>query len=134
MAPITALENQHVTLYYHPDTKIVHHIYHATIGGNYLKEALNVGVDLLREHSAVKWLSDNREIEGHSHEETEWINANWLPNAVDAGWKYWALVVPHSQMARINMSEFVNSFYNMGVRVMVFVNPDEAMTWLEEIG
>lgn len=133
MPTITVLDNEHVTLYYHEDEKIVHHIYHPSIGGNALREALNTGVDLLKQYDATKWLSDNREIAGHTEEETDWINQNWLPNAIDAGWKYWALVVPHSYAARINMNEFVTSFYDMGVRVMVFVDPDEAREWLLEV-
>lgn len=130
MSTITVIDNEHLKLFYHEDTKIVHHIYAATIGGDFLKEGLNRGVDLLLEHGAQKWLSDNRDIEGHTDEETEWINTHWLPSAIDAGWKYWSLVVPHSVMARLNMNTFVRSFYDMGVRVMVFLDPDEAMEWL----
>ncbi len=133
MSEITVLYNKHVELYYYPDTQIVHHIYQPTIGGEYLIEALNAGLDLLRKHGAVKWLFDNRAIEAHSPEETEWINTVWLPRAIDAGWQYWALVVPRSVSAQMNMSEIIHSFYDMGVRVMVFTNPEEAMGWLEDV-
>jgi hypothetical protein len=133
MSGMTVLDNDAVTLYYHHDKKMVHHIYKPSIGGERLKDALNTGVDLLRKYGATKWLSDNRAIEAHTQEETEWINSNWLPQAIDAGWKYWALVVPESILARMNMSEFVNSFYDMGVRIMVFNQPEEAMHWLENV-
>ncbi|NLX09156.1 MAG: hypothetical protein GXY36_05835 [Chloroflexi bacterium] len=133
MSTITVLDNAHLTLMYHPDKKIVHHIYKPPIGGKYLKEGLNVGLDLLREHGACKWLSDNRAIDGHTEEETHWINTDWLPRVIEVGWKCWALVVPHSIKARMNMSEFVQAFYDMGVRVMVFTDPDEAMEWLDRI-
>lgn len=129
----TVIDNKYVSLFFHHDTQIVHHIYKTGIGGNYLKEALNVGVELLHENSACKWLSDNRAIEAHTPEETDWINTHWLPNAIEAGWKYWGLVVPDSIMARMNMNAFVQSFYDMGVRIMVFTDPDEAMDWLIRI-
>lgn len=48
-------------------------------------------------------------------------------------WKYWALVVPHSLAGRINMNEFVQAFYNQGVRVLVVTDPTEAMHWLETV-
>ncbi|HML22380.1 MAG TPA: hypothetical protein PKD09_12075 [Aggregatilinea sp.] len=130
MATITALDNNYVSLYYHEDKGLVHHIYKPGIGGEYLKEALNRGTDLLRQYGATKWLSDNSRIDAHTEEETEWINTHWLPNAIDAGWKYWALVVPHDFAARLNMGEFVQAFYEMGVRVAVFTDPAEAMDWI----
>lgn len=129
----TIIDNEYVTLYYHPDKKMVHHVYKPHIGGQYLIDALNIGVDLLKKHGATKWLSDNREIEGHTEEETNWINHDWLPRAIDVGWKYWALVVPHTIMARLNMNEFVQSFFDRGIRVMVFTDPGEAMGWLNQI-
>jgi len=132
MSTITVIDNQHVKLFYHPDTKIVHHIYQSTIGGTYLKEELNKGIELLKQYNAVKWLSDNRQIEGHTEEETEWINTDWLPRAIAAGWQYWALVVPRATMGRMNMNEFVESFHEMGVRVMVFTEPDAALLWLQK--
>jgi hypothetical protein len=124
------LDNKQVTLYYHTDTKIVHHVYHHGIGGAHLKEALNTGVDLLHKHKAIKWLSDNRAIEGHSEEESDWVNNVWLPNAINAGWKYWALVVPESVMGRMNAAEFVQSFHEQGIWVTVTTDPEAAMDWL----
>lgn len=53
MATLTIIENEHVVLYYHEDTKIVHHIYQPTIHGEYIREELNKGVDLLKEHGAL---------------------------------------------------------------------------------
>ncbi|HRF94498.1 MAG TPA: hypothetical protein PLZ51_04870, partial [Aggregatilineales bacterium] len=110
MSTITIIDNPHVKLFYHQDTKIVHHIYGPTIGGDFLQEELNAGVDLLKKYGAIKWLSDNRELEEHTREDTDWINNDWLPRAIATGWKYWALVVPNSFMARVNMIEFTESF------------------------
>lgn len=132
MSSDVVYENEHITMYYHPDTKIVHHVYESTIGGETLKHGLTLGVDLLKQHNAEKWLSDNRKSDAHTEEETEWINSVWLPSAIEAGWKFWALVVPDSFIARVNQIEFVQAFYDMGVWVRVFINPDEAMAWLIE--
>ena len=54
----------------------------------------------------------------------------WFPQAVKAGWKYWALVVPKDMMARMNLKEFVDSYYKQGLRIAVFSEPEEAMKWL----
>lgn len=130
MSTITLIDNQYVTLWFHEDTGIVHHVYRIGIGGDYLKEALTRGTDYLIERKAFKWLSDNRAIEGVTDEEAQWIDTVWLPRTIEAGWKYWALVVPESVAGRMNMIQFVESFANRGVMVRVFTDPDVAMEWL----
>jgi hypothetical protein len=112
---------------------MVHHCFHAALNSETLRAVLNSGVELLQQHHATKWLSDNRAIAPHSEEDGRWTNEDWLPRAIAAGWKYWALVVPHDQAARMNMSQFVDSFYEKGVRIMVFTDLDEAVTWLDNV-
>lgn len=130
---VDVIDNQYAHLVFHTDAKIVHHTFHHALDSANLRLVLNTGVDLLKKHGATKWLSDNREIEAHSEEDTEWINSVWIRNAVEAGWKYWALVVPHDFLAQVNMVDFVNTFYEKGVRIMVFTALDEAMQWLTSI-
>ena len=133
MSTITVIDNEHVVLYYHTDSKIVHHIYQPTIHGEYLREQLNRGIELFKEHGANKWLSDNHLFNSLPDEDNQWINETWLPQAVDAGWRFWALVVPEEDLGRMNMVQFVNNFAEMDVLVRVFTEPDEAMEWLVEV-
>jgi hypothetical protein len=133
MAIISLIDNKYAKLVYDQDRKIVQHCFHAALDSENLRAVLNKGVDMLKTHRATKWLSDNREIGPHSPEDGAWVNNDWLPRAVAAGWKYWALVVPHDTMARMNMGEFVNSFYERGVRIMVFTDIAEAWDWLDNV-
>jgi hypothetical protein len=133
MPTITLLDDNYASLVYHQEQKIVHHCFHKALDSQHLRTVLNQGVDLLTQHGASKWLSDNREIDPHSDEDGRWVNDNWLPRAVAAGWKYWALVVPEEVAARLNMTEFVNSFFERGIRIMVFSEPTNAMKWLEGV-
>lgn len=133
MSIITAMDNQYARLVYHADKKIVHHCFHQALDSHHLRLVLSTGVEFLQKYQAKKWLSDNREIEPHSDEDTEWVNNNWLPNALNAGWKYWALVVPDSVKSKMNMVDFINSFYDHDVRIMVFVDTESAMEWLEHV-
>lgn len=127
------LDNEYATLKYHPDTKIVHHVFHQEISGTKFREVLNAGVGALQENSAHKWLSDDRNNSALSDEDTEWSKTDWFPRARAAGWKFWALVVPPDLMARINLKEFVDTYYELGLRTMVFVEPEEAMEWLAKV-
>lgn len=133
MPTITAHDTDHATIYFHERTGIVHAVFTPQVGGAGLRDALNAGVELLRQRGANKWLSDNRQVPPLSDADTEWINNTWIHNAVNAGWKYWALVVPSDVKAQMNLNDIVQQFYSMDVRIMVFTDPNEAMDWLETI-
>jgi hypothetical protein len=127
----TILDNEYASLTYHSDKKIVYHVFRKPISGEPFRQVLNEGAKLIQKHGANKWLSDDRENSVLPPEDFDWVNADWLPRVVNAGWKYWALVIPNEMMARLNMTDFVNSFYQRGLRIMVFTKPEEAMEWLQ---
>jgi hypothetical protein len=133
MAKITLINNQYATLDFHTDTKIVHHIFHKPIGDEKFREVLLTGAETLKKYGATKWLSDDRKNMALSPEDTEWSKKVWFPQALGAGWKFWALVVPQDIMGRMNMKEFVDEYYEQGLRIMVFGNPEEAMQWLKSV-
>ena len=133
MPEVQILSNQYATLAYHADSKVIHHTFHKTIGAEKFREVLNLGVEAMGKYGASKWLSDDRNNSVLSPEDTEWSMTNWFPRAIQAGWKYWALVVPQNILAQMNLKEFVDTYYEQGLRIMVFSNPDEAMKWLIDI-
>ncbi|MEM6529023.1 MAG: hypothetical protein AAF653_12065, partial [Chloroflexota bacterium] len=127
-------ENEHVVMYYHEDTRIVHHKYQPTIKGEFIREQLTMGVELLKEHGANKWLSDNSLFNNLPEEDNQWIINDWFPEALQAGWKYYALVVPEDDMGKMNMVQFTSTFTSMDIAARVFVDADRAMEWLVAIG
>ncbi len=124
------VDNEYVTLGYNSETQTVFHTFHQFIQGKDLYDALNTGIDVLREKGAVKWLSDDRKNTGVTPEDTDWSMNDWGPRAAQAGWKYWALVVPEELAGRGAMSGIVEQFFNLGVQVMVFTEVKEAQDWL----
>ena len=120
-------------LMFFPKEKIVSHHFERTLDSKQLKTILGGGVDVLKKYGAQKWLSDNRQLVQHSAEDGQWINAFWVPSAIAAGWKYWALIVPEQEHGRMNMAEFVTTFYNQGIRVMVFTDFKCAWEWLLDV-
>jgi hypothetical protein len=133
MSEVEILANQYATLVYHVESKVVHHTFHKTIGDEKFREVLNEGVEALRKYGASKWLSDDRNNTILSVEDTEWSKSNWFPRALQAGWKYWALVVPKNILAQMNLKEFVDTYHEQGLRIMVFSDPRDAMQWLVNI-
>jgi hypothetical protein len=127
----TILDNEFACLPYHPQKKIVHHSYHQATSGTEFRELLNTGIETMRTRQATKWLSDNRNSMVLSPEDSHWAMSNWFPRAVQAGWKYWAIVVPENAMTKFNMMEFIDSYVDSGLKVVLFTTPEAALEWFD---
>ena len=134
MSTMTIIDNEFATLKYYPETKIVHHVFHKPIFGAAFREVLDEGIELLKKYGAQKWLSDDRQNMALPPDDSEWAKIDWFSRAAEAGWKYWALVVPpYDLMAQQNYNEFIDNVFEQGVRTMVFTEPESALAWLKDV-
>ena len=131
MQSITLHDNGYATMWYHPDKKIVHHQIHKFIFGEELQKLLLTGTEALRKNRASKWLSDDRSNAALRKEDLEWGMTNWFPQALQAGWKFWAIVQPEKIIAQMNMEKVVEDYAKAGMTAKFFTDPDQAMKWLE---
>ena len=127
----TIVDNENMTLWYYPDTKIVHHEFHQFTKGQTLRDGLSAGAEVLEKKMAQKWLSDDRKNTVISTEDMEWTATVWRPRVIKAGWKYWALVLPEKTIGKMNMNRIIKDYADTGVTVQVFNNTDDAMQWLK---
>lgn len=134
MAILNVIDNSYARLSYDTEKKIVFHTFHEGLDTAHFQMVLNKGIEILREHGAIKWLADTRAIKPLTEEQGRWIATDWLPRAVTTGWKYWALVVPDSIESRASMAHHVDFFEGKGVRLNTFTKMDEAWAWLEKAG
>jgi hypothetical protein len=125
------IDNEYATLLYYPDTKIVAHKFHKFFTGRQLRDVLNKGTELLETHGAQKWLSDDRDFKALHPDDRVWGHTDWNPRTIKAGWKYWAVVVPHDAIGQMSTQRLVETFSKLGVEARTFTDPDEAMRWLE---
>ncbi len=128
----TIIEKPRMSLFYHPVEKIVHHEMHQYPGFELLQEVLLRGLELLREHGAYKWLSDDRRGGALPKSHHEWGDKVWSPQACEAGWQYWALVLPKDVLHTANMHKLVQLYTSRGVTAEIFSDPDEAFAWLRQ--
>lgn len=129
--PETIIDNEFATLLYYPDKKIVHHKFHKFFTGQPLRDVLNRGTELLREHGAHKWLSDDRDFAALHPDDREWGMVDWNPRTVEAGWRYWAVVMPAAAVGQMSTKRLIETFSELGVEVQAFSDLDEALKWLE---
>lgn len=133
MATETIIDNEFITMWYHHDTQIVHHVFHKFMYGEELRAALETGIEQIKKNGSNKWLSDDRFYTAIPKEDTEWGLANLAPMAISAGWKYWAIVLPKSTAGKMSFNRLIEKYKNLGVTAKIFANTNEAMAWLKSI-
>ncbi len=128
---IVALENEYVTVVCDPEAGIVEHVTHRFLVSEAFRQALLLGLELMREHGATKWLSDERLNGAISNEDVEWGATVWRPRAVALGLTCWAVVLPRSAFGSLRARRIVEEERRWGLTCEVFEEPDAARRWLD---
>ena len=130
----TLIETPRMSLWYLPDDRIIHHQMHQYPSQETLEEVLLRGLEAMKEHGATKWLSDDRAGGAVPRSHHEWGEQVWAPQAIAAGWKYWAFLPPEQTLGHANMTRLVQVYAAKGVLVKVFSEPTQAQHWLRRQG
>jgi hypothetical protein len=133
MPNVTIYSSDYITVEYWPDHNSIYHVVHQPISGQLpiFKEALNAGTEALQKYNVHKWLSDDRKNDALTPEGNAWSFSDWQPRTMKAGWKYWALVVPNAAAAAGTLAPVIEQLFELGLRMMVFANVEEAVAWLD---
>jgi len=132
MPAMKILDDANISMWYYPETKILHHQMHQFICGKPFRDALNKGVEIFQKYGAQKWLSDDRAIPALSKEDLEWGDRDWFPRVAKSGWKYWAIVMPEKIVGQLTLKRLAETYNSRGVNTKFFSSPEDAKKWLEE--
>lgn len=124
------LDTDDATVWYHSETKTVHHFMKRYIYGKALHDVLEKGAEIIEQHHATKWLSDDRNNGALSPEDEKWGKEVWFPRVLKAGWKHWAIVQPAKIVGQLNIKRFKETYAQAGVNAAIFSDLKEAETWL----
>jgi hypothetical protein len=131
MPAITILSSEDISMWYYPESKILHHQAHKFFCGQPFRDALSKGAETFQKYGANKWLSDDRAIPALSKEDLEWGDKEWFPRVAKSGWKYWAVVMPEKVIGQMMLKKLADSYLSRGVTTRFFSSADEAKKWLE---
>jgi hypothetical protein len=131
MSKTTVIDTDYATLWYYPEQKIVHHVFKRFIYGQEFRQVLEKGLEIFKQHGAQRWLSDDRNNSALPKDDSEWGINDWSPRVVEAGWKYWAIVMPDKVVGQMNMQRFIDLYATKGVTIQIFDDSDEALNWLK---
>lgn len=133
MSNISVYSSPYITVEYWPDKQLIHHTIHQPMSGQLpiFKEALSAGTEALEKYKVSKWLSDDRKNDPLTPEGNEWAFGTWQPKTLQAGWKYWAAVVPQDLVAAGTLMPVIDHLFEIGLRMMVFTTVEDAVVWLD---
>jgi len=134
MTNITVYDSPYITVEYWPKKGIIYHTIHQPMSSQLaiFKAALNAGTDALQKYKVHKWLSDDRKNDTLTQEGNEWSFNEWQPRTVQAGWKYWAMVVPEDLAAAGTLMPVIDILFERGLRMNVFTTLELATAWLDK--
>jgi len=131
MPPDTILDDTYASLWYHPETKIVHHRMKQFLPPGVFQRLLTAGAELMEKHGATRWLSDDRDNVVSAPEDLKWADEVWYPRVVRAGFKHWAIVVPARAVPAMQIDLLKAKRLKDGIEVETFETAGDALTWLE---
>jgi hypothetical protein len=131
MAKEIIIDNEFISVWYHPEKKIIHHEFHKFTEGNIFREGLSSGAQVLENNHVQKWLSDDRKNSVLTEEDRKWTSTEWRPRVLKAGWKFWAIVLPEKVVGQMSMKRIIEEYAKTGVTVKIFDDPENALDWLE---
>jgi hypothetical protein len=133
MERIVGLDNEYMTVACLPDLGVVHHTMHRFVVSSAFRAALEIGLELLRTHQATKWLSDDRANSALSKQDVTWLATDWEPRTIEAGWRYWAMVMPEAVFGKMIIQRRVAAANAVGLNARTFEEPDAALAWLSTL-
>jgi len=130
-------ENPHVTLYWNPELRAVGTWFRpAKFGDGWdgvktIQQALDGGLDIIRAERATRWIADTREMAVMPAEAQRWCAEDWWPRALAEGFRWLAILLPQSTMAKLAIDESVApSDEHPESETRFFSNIEAAKTWL----
>jgi len=95
-----------------------------------LRQAYEAGLECLLRNRATKAFADNRGLFPACGEDLEWIERDWLPRMAQAGWKYWAVLMPTTPLGAMSVRRMMAIYRELDIRFETFTSDEDALAWL----
>ena len=95
------------------------------------RAALLKGVQAMREHHVVGYVSDARKAKVFVDEDLRWVSEVWLPQAVKAGLKRMAMVTAEEGLGKALIEDVAKEIDNHGLSMRRFNSVAAATVWAQ---
>lgn len=120
-------------IYFNSDFKFINIIWKGFPRSSDFREACNKVIDFMVEHKTGKLLTDNRDAKVFSVEDQKWLNSEWLPNAIKAGYYCSATLINDDVFIKTAIKNITNKRDKNHIKAKMFTNQNEAVDWLQSI-
>lgn len=97
-----------------------------------LRASLLKGIQAIKDHRAVAYLTDTRKVKVIVEEDQRWIMETWLPLAIEAGLKRIAVVTAPSGLGKLTVEDVVGRVDHLGLLSRNFDSIEEARKWISK--
>jgi hypothetical protein len=91
---------------------------------------LDAGIRALKDDRASRWLADCRRQKVLSPADQDRADREWLPQALAGGLKRFAVVLPESGLAGMNLKDRLKEVPSTKLEVRYFATVEPAREWL----
>jgi hypothetical protein len=92
--------------------------------------ALDAGLGAIKKHHASRGLVDSLRQLALPQPDQDWVNQEWFPQALAAGLRRLALVIPESALAMMSIEDVLSRVRSTMLEVRYFATVAEARRWL----
>jgi len=115
------------------DHQVVHSEWRAFANSAELRAGLLRGIDAIRDHRAVAYLTDTRKVKVIVEADQDWINTTWLPLAIASGLKRVAVVTAAHGLGKLTVEDVVGSTEDQGaLQTRIFDSVAGAWKWISQ--
>ena len=85
-------------------------------------------IENIRDKRCNKWLANLTNLKGSFDSSSDWLTSVIMPEAVDAGLKHEAVILPKNVFAKLSAKDAINEVKD--VTISIFDDIDEGKEWL----
>jgi hypothetical protein len=130
MSTVIVFDDEYMSLWYYPETGIVHHRIKGYLPQGGFRKLLSASAELLETRRATKYVSDDRDNVVVDPEDIKWADDNWYPRVAKAGLRHWALVLPSTMVGTVQAKSILETRRRQGLDVEGFGRIEDALAWL----
>ncbi len=119
-----------LTIFWEEEDRIVRAQWKSEVRGEPMRRGLEVGLALLIEKRAQKWLVDSRFIEFIDPTDVKWVNDHWMPRGAAAGLRFMAFVMAKKVVMQMSMKSFIARINEREISSAYFDDLEPARDWL----
>ncbi|WP_136688440.1 hypothetical protein [Halorhabdus amylolytica] len=118
------------TIEYDDEIDAVVHTWNMFSSGEKFREGANELLNIFEERDVSKLIVDTREVKAHDDEDKQWLQAEWIPNMIEAGMEYSVNVHRSSVIAEMDIQETVDPIEDAPFENLITDDMAEAREWL----